>query len=171
MKTFEEFREGISRPSFPKWMLGVTDGDYGLDDTIHTTAKHYLISTSKGVLGKDATPDVEKKNLTSYLNDLYKRFKGIDSTPRKKDVEKALKDTIMYMQQLRQKNESINESVITKKNGEFLSFLAQDMTRNPQRIQLMNSELIARVESLVDGVEIDLDAPLSEEDDGDYGTL
>jgi len=49
--------------------------------------------------------------------------------------------------------------------GEFLSFLAQDMTRNPQRIQLVNSELMARVESLVDGVEIDLDAPLSEEDE------
>jgi antitoxin PrlF len=49
--------------------------------------------------------------------------------------------------------------------GGFLSFLAQDIKDNPQHIQALGSDLVNRVQSLVAGVEFDLDAPLSDEDE------
>ncbi|MGD1918954.1 MAG: type II toxin-antitoxin system PrlF family antitoxin [Pleurocapsa sp.] len=45
--------------------------------------------------------------------------------------------------------------------GKFLDFLAQDMEQNPQHIQPVTSTTVERVQSLVEDVEIDLDAPLS----------
>lgn len=49
--------------------------------------------------------------------------------------------------------------------GEFLNFLAQDMSQNPQNIVAMGSDLLNRTKSLVDDIEFDIDAPLSEEDE------
>ena len=49
--------------------------------------------------------------------------------------------------------------------GKFLSFLVQDISKNPQRIQTINSDLVKRVQSLVADLEIDFDAPLSDEDE------
>lgn len=49
--------------------------------------------------------------------------------------------------------------------GEFLNFLARDMQENPQQLQTMSSELVSHVQSLVAGVELDLDAPLPEEEE------
>ena len=49
--------------------------------------------------------------------------------------------------------------------GKFLDFLAQDMEQNPQYIQPMTSATVERVQSLVENVEIDLDASLSDEDE------
>ncbi len=49
--------------------------------------------------------------------------------------------------------------------GRFLNFLAQDMQQNPQHIQAMSSELVSHVQSLVSGVDLDLDAPLLDEDE------
>lgn len=47
----------------------------------------------------------------------------------------------------------------------FLNFLAQDMSKNPQNIKPITSNLFNRIKSLTDGIEVDLDAPLSEEDE------
>ena len=47
----------------------------------------------------------------------------------------------------------------------FLDFLATDMEANPQNIQALDSNLRERVSDLVAGVEVDLDRPLSEEDE------
>ena len=47
----------------------------------------------------------------------------------------------------------------------FLSFLANDMIENPQNIKKINFDLRDRIQSLVSNVEIDLDSPLSEEDE------
>ncbi|NBD95017.1 MAG: type II toxin-antitoxin system PrlF family antitoxin [Gammaproteobacteria bacterium] len=47
----------------------------------------------------------------------------------------------------------------------FLNFLADDMTRHPERLRGMDPSLARRIESLVDGVEVDLDAPLYDEDE------
>ena len=47
----------------------------------------------------------------------------------------------------------------------FLDFLATDMETNPQNIQALDSNLRERVSELVAGVEVDLDRPLSEEDE------
>ena len=49
--------------------------------------------------------------------------------------------------------------------GKFLNFLAQDMAQNPQHLQAINADLRRRLQSLVADIEIDLDAPLSEEDE------
>lgn len=49
--------------------------------------------------------------------------------------------------------------------GKFLDFLAQDMEKNPQHIQVISSELVGLVQSLVAGVDVDLDAPLLDEDE------
>jgi len=47
----------------------------------------------------------------------------------------------------------------------FLSFLANDMIKNPQNVKEIDSDLRDRIHSLVSKVEIDLDSPLSEEDE------
>jgi antitoxin PrlF len=48
---------------------------------------------------------------------------------------------------------------------EFLSFLAIDIKNNPQNIQAISSDLFNRAKSLVADVEVDLDAPLCDEDE------
>lgn len=49
--------------------------------------------------------------------------------------------------------------------GAFLTFLAQDISRNPGHIQAMNGTLRDKLNVLVDGVELDLDAALSPDDE------
>ncbi len=48
--------------------------------------------------------------------------------------------------------------------GAFLAFLTRDMTAEPQRIQSVSRKLVARGKVLVKGVEVDLDAPLPDDD-------
>lgn len=49
--------------------------------------------------------------------------------------------------------------------GAFLSFLARDLVAHPERVQAMDAQLVARIQNLVSGVEVDLDAPLSADDE------
>ena len=49
--------------------------------------------------------------------------------------------------------------------GQFLNFLAHDIAANPQHLQAIDSNLVARIHSLIDSNEIDLDAPLSADDE------
>ena len=49
--------------------------------------------------------------------------------------------------------------------GQFLGFLAQDMSAHPQRLQAVDLALIERIKSLVADADINLDAPLSQEDE------
>ena len=49
--------------------------------------------------------------------------------------------------------------------GQFLGFLAQDIATHPEILQYMSSRLVQRVQSLVSEVSVDLDAPLSENDE------
>lgn len=49
--------------------------------------------------------------------------------------------------------------------GKFLNFLARDMEKNPQHLKAISSDLVNRVQSLVSEVDLDLDAPLSDEDE------
>ncbi len=48
---------------------------------------------------------------------------------------------------------------------QFLVFLAQDIEKNPQHLQALSASLVSRVQSLVSGVDVDLDEPLLEEAD------
>ena len=47
----------------------------------------------------------------------------------------------------------------------FLSFISQDIENSPQHLRVISSDLVNRVQSLVSEVEIDLDEPLSDEDE------
>lgn len=49
--------------------------------------------------------------------------------------------------------------------GQFLNFLARDIEKNPQHLQAISSDLVNRVQSLVTEVDLDLDAPLSDENE------
>lgn len=49
--------------------------------------------------------------------------------------------------------------------GEFLNFLAQDLQKNPQNLQAISTDLVSHVQSLVCDVNLDLDAPLLDEDE------
>lgn len=49
--------------------------------------------------------------------------------------------------------------------GQFLNFLARDIEKNPRHLQAISSDLVSRVQSLVAEVDLDLDAPLSDEDE------
>jgi antitoxin PrlF len=49
--------------------------------------------------------------------------------------------------------------------GQFLGFLARDMAAHPARLQTVDAGLAERLRSLVGGIEVDLDAALSAEDD------
>lgn len=49
--------------------------------------------------------------------------------------------------------------------GGFLGFLAQDMAQHPERLQAMDAGLVRRLQTLVGDVDIDLDAPLSANDE------
>jgi antitoxin PrlF len=49
--------------------------------------------------------------------------------------------------------------------GQFLSFLARDIASHPERLRAIDAGLAQRVQSLVGGIEVDLDAALSENDE------
>ena len=49
--------------------------------------------------------------------------------------------------------------------NQFLDFLAHDITANPERLQAINDSLAHRLKSLVGSVDVDLNAPLSENDE------
>nr|WP_315192138.1 type II toxin-antitoxin system PrlF family antitoxin [uncultured Albidiferax sp.] len=49
--------------------------------------------------------------------------------------------------------------------GDFLHFLARDMASHPQRLVALDAGLVQRIQSLVGGVEMDLSAPLSADDE------
>ncbi len=54
-----------------------------------------------------------------------------------------------------------NDPVLTQ----FLTFLANDISKNPKNVSAINTELVERILPLVSDVELDLDSPLSDEDE------
>ena len=49
--------------------------------------------------------------------------------------------------------------------GQFLGFLAHDIKKHPERLQAVDAGLLKRIDKLVAGVTVDLEAPLSPEDE------
>ncbi|MGB7987781.1 MAG: type II toxin-antitoxin system PrlF family antitoxin, partial [Candidatus Methylophosphatis roskildensis] len=47
----------------------------------------------------------------------------------------------------------------------FLGFLARDIVEHPQRLQALDAGLAQRIQALAGDVEVDLDAPLSADDE------
>ncbi|WP_052355354.1 type II toxin-antitoxin system PrlF family antitoxin [Pseudomonas knackmussii] len=48
---------------------------------------------------------------------------------------------------------------------QFLDFLEVDITTHPERLQAVDTELRTRAQSLVGGINVDLDLPLAEGDE------
>ncbi len=49
--------------------------------------------------------------------------------------------------------------------GSFLNFLAHDMASHPERLKSVDAGLRKRIKALVKNVEVDLDAPLTPQDE------
>jgi antitoxin PrlF len=49
--------------------------------------------------------------------------------------------------------------------GQFLGFLARDIGSHPERLQALDVGFVQRLQSLTSGIEVDLDAPLSADDE------
>jgi len=45
----------------------------------------------------------------------------------------------------------------------FLDFIAEDIRQNPQHLTVISQAFLDRIESLIDGVEFDLDKELDQE--------
>ena len=48
---------------------------------------------------------------------------------------------------------------------QFLGFLARDIASHPERLRAVDAGLVQRLQSLVGGIEVDLDAALSADDE------
>lgn len=46
-----------------------------------------------------------------------------------------------------------------------LAFLTHGLTSHPERLQVVDEGFVQRIQSLIDGVDVDLDAPLSVDDE------
>ncbi len=49
--------------------------------------------------------------------------------------------------------------------GQFLDFLARDIASHPERLQAIDDNLLSRIHSLVGDMDVDLEAPLSADDE------
>ena len=49
--------------------------------------------------------------------------------------------------------------------GQFLGFLARDIASHPERLQAIDASFMQRLQSLTGGIEVDLDARLSANDE------
>ena len=85
----------------------------------------------------------------------------------RKTLRLEKKDKIRYTVQpdgsviMSRANQAEDDPVLAK----FLTFLAADISQNPQNVSAVDSSLLDRVRTLVAEVEIDLDSPLSDEDE------
>ncbi len=49
--------------------------------------------------------------------------------------------------------------------GQFLGFLSRDMAEHPNRLQALDASFVQRLQSLTLDIEVDLEAPLSADDE------
>ena len=49
--------------------------------------------------------------------------------------------------------------------GQFLGFLARDIASHPERLRAVDAGLVQRLQSLVGGIDVDLDAALTADDE------
>lgn len=62
---------------------------------------------------------------------------------------------------LRRADEERDDPAITS----FLTFLAKDIEKHPASLKSLSPDLVKRIASLIDGIEVDLDAPIEGEVD------
>lgn len=98
---------------------------------------------------------------------LTDRFQTTVPSPVRQALHLGKKDKIKYAIQsdgsvvISRVEEQENDPVL----GEFLSFMARDMQAHPEKLAPLSANLRESVDALIEGVEIDLDAPLLDEDE------
>lgn len=99
---------------------------------------------------------------------LTQRYQTTIPAPVRKALKLNKSDRILYT--IESDNRVVMSRVVPEMESDpvldsFLNFLAQDMKDNPRHIHAVNSDMVNRAKSLVDGVDLDLDAPLLDEDE------
>jgi antitoxin PrlF len=147
-----------------------------------------------GLAGSDK-PDRTKDNAFSFTRarqmhyHAYTRFSTSEITmPATLEAESTLTDryqttvpeTVRRALRLRKRDKiqyvirPSGEVVLTRASdsegddpllGQFLGFLARDFATHPERLQSLSSSLVQRIQSLVGEVNVDLDAPLTADDE------
>lgn len=125
---------------------------------------HYSIKRAKLRVLKIAMPEALIPLSESTLTD---RYQTTIPDPVRKVLGLNKRDKIQYTiqpggQVVISRAENVESDPIL---GQFLEFLAQDIEKNPQHLQAISADLVSRVQTLVSGVDIELDVPLLEEDE------
>jgi antitoxin PrlF len=98
---------------------------------------------------------------------LTDRFQTTVPSPVRQALQLGKKDKIKYAIQ---SDGSVVISRVAAQESDpvlsvFLSFIARDMQAHPERLEPLSASMRVSVDALVEGVEIDLDAPLLDEDE------
>lgn len=99
---------------------------------------------------------------------LTERFQTTVPSPIRQALQLGKKDKIKYVIQsdgsviISRADEAAESDPVL---GDFLAFIASDMQAHPEKLQPLTASMRDSVEELVEGVEIDLDAPLMNEDE------
>ncbi len=105
----------------------------------------------------------------SYSSSLTDRYQTTVPSPVREALGLAKRDKIEYF--IESNGEvRISKAVEPEHDSDpvihsFLEFLSVDIKNNPQRLQLLSHDLYGRAQELVGNLELDIDAPLPEEDE------
>lgn len=98
---------------------------------------------------------------------LTDRFQTTVPSPVRQALHLGKKDKIKYTIQsdgsvvISRAEAQNNDPVL----GKFLAFIASDMQASPERLETLSASMRESVDALIEGVEINLDAPLLDEDE------
>lgn len=99
---------------------------------------------------------------------LTERYQTTVPQPVRQALGLHKRDRIRYT--LRANGEVVLQRVNPEPAGEdpalapFLALLAQNIASHPERLQPVTADLASRLQDLIAGIEVDLDAPLSDDD-------
>lgn len=100
---------------------------------------------------------------------LTDRYQTTVPEPVRRALKLGKRDRIQY--EIRSNGEVVLSRAAAEEGGEdpvlsgFLAFLAQDISEHPERLRALDEGFVRRLRSLTDGVDADLDAPLSPDDE------
>lgn len=119
-----------------------------------------LLARSQGEANEDLSP-------FALLVFVKQRYSIISSSIRKV-LNLQKRDKTSHARQADERDETSEETERAENDPilvEFLNFLARDIANNPQRIRTLDNSFVNRIQSLVSDVDINLDNPLSSEDE------
>ena len=109
--------------------------------------------------------DAPQQEVESTLTD---RYQTTVPQPVRRALGLRKRDRIRYA--FRSNGEVVLERVSPEPDDDpalapFLALLEQDIASHPERLKPITVDLVARLQDLVGGIEVDLDAPLPDDDE------